>query len=77
MQKVIVKMTAKYQATIPKEIRDILHLKIKDHIVYEVLENNTVVLRKAQPLDIDYLNALKHTLNEWDSPEDDEAYKNL
>lgn len=77
MQKLISKLTSKYQATIPKEVRDLLQLHSKDQILYEILEDNTVVIRKATPLDVEYLEALRHTLNEWGSEEDEKAYKNL
>ncbi len=46
-------------------------------IVYELLPDGTVVLRKISDLDLKYLKALNSTLNEWESKEDDEAYKNL
>ena len=71
------RLTSKYQATIPKEIRRHLHLEGGDQIVYELLSDNTVVVRKNTPLDLDYLNALNKTLNEWESDEDEKAYKNL
>lgn len=71
------RLTSKYQATIPKEIRQHLHLEGGDEILYELLPDNTVVVRKASPLDIGYLQALNLTLNEWESDEDEQAYKNL
>ena len=71
------RLTSKYQATIPKEIRQHLHLEQGDEILYELLQDNTVVVRKASPLDFDYLQALNLTLNEWDSQEDEQAYKHL
>ncbi len=71
------RLTSKYQATIPKEIREHLHLKSGDQILYEVLPDNTVIVRKTSPLDINYLQDLNKTMNEWESGEDEEAYKNL
>lgn len=71
------KLTSKFQATIPKEVRKTLRLKAQDQIVYEITEDNEVILRKATPLDLDYLEALNFTLSEWNTVEDDEAYKNL
>jgi bifunctional DNA-binding transcriptional regulator/antitoxin component of YhaV-PrlF toxin-antitoxin module len=70
-------LTSKFQATVPKEIRDILHLTARDQIVYEILDNQTVVVRKASPLDKAYLKGLDLTLNEWNSDEDEAAYKDL
>lgn len=71
------KLTTKYQATIPKAVRQYLHLESGDEVVYELLSDGTVIVRKTSPLDLDYLQALGPTLNEWDSAEDDQAYKNL
>jgi antitoxin PrlF len=71
------RLTSKYQATIPKEIRKHLHLEGGDEILYELLSDNTVIIRKTSPLDLDYLRALNFTMNEWESKEDEQAYKNL
>ncbi len=71
------RLTSKYQATIPQAIREHLHLKSGDQILYELLPDNTVVVRKITPLDLDYLQALETTMNEWESDEDERAYKNL
>lgn len=71
------RLTSKYQATIPKEIRKHLHLKSGDKILYELLPDNTVIVRKTTPLDFEYFSALNSTLSEWESEEDEKAYKNL
>ena len=71
------RLTSKYQATVPKEIRQHLHLESGDRILYEVLPDGTVVLRKTSDLDRDYLEALNGTMNEWLSEEDEQAYKDL
>jgi antitoxin PrlF len=77
MHKYSVKLTSKYQATVPIEIREHLHLKKGDQIVYELLPDETVVVRKISPLDLQYFHALESTLNEWASEDDEQAYKNL
>lgn len=71
------RLTSKYQATIPKEIRKHLHLESGDQVLYELLPDDTVVVRKTSPLDLDYIQALNATMNEWESDEDEKAYKNL
>jgi len=71
------RLTSKYQATIPKEIRKHLHLEGGDEISYELLPDDTVVIRKTVPLDLNYLEALNFTMNEWESDEDEHAYKDL
>ncbi|MBX7066927.1 MAG: type II toxin-antitoxin system PrlF family antitoxin [Parachlamydiales bacterium] len=71
------RLTSKYQATIPKEIRKALHLEKGDKILYELLPDDTVVIRKNHPLDVEYFESLNQTMNEWESEEDEQAYKNL
>ncbi len=70
------KLTQKYQATIPQEIRRLLNLVKGDTISFEIL-NGKVVIKKINPVDIEYTKALESTLSEWDNPEDDEAYNDL
>lgn len=69
-------LTAKAQTTIPREVRDRLKLQPGDRLVYEI-EDDTVRLRKAQPVDLAYLRALQPMLSEWASAEDDDAYADL
>ncbi len=71
------RLTSKYQATIPKEIREHLHLESGDQILYELLPDNSVMIRKTYPIDFEYLESLNKTLSEWESDEDEQAYKNL
>ncbi|MFH1832502.1 MAG: type II toxin-antitoxin system PrlF family antitoxin [bacterium] len=71
------KLTIKYQATIPKEVRSVLDVKPGDRIVFEVLPDKSVVLRKEQQFDPDYLRSLSSTLSEWDGECDEEDYKDL
>ena len=72
------KLTSKNQATIPKEIRDILNVKSGDRILFEVVEDGEeVVIRKASPIDKEYAKALSGTLEEWDSKYDEDAYRDL
>jgi antitoxin PrlF len=71
------RLTSKFQATIPLKIRKHLHLKAKDEIVYELLSDGTVVVRKITPLDLKYLKSIESTLTEWDSEDDERAYKHL
>lgn len=71
------KLTSKFQATVPKEVREILSLTSKDQIIYEILDDQTVLVRKASPLDKAYLKGIDQTLEEWNSDDDEKAYKNL
>ncbi|MBV5309579.1 AbrB/MazE/SpoVT family DNA-binding domain-containing protein [Chromatium okenii] len=70
------KITAKGQTTIPQEIRALLNVKPGDRIVWEA-NNGSVQVRRAEPLDMDYLHALEGTLSEWASAADEVAYRDL
>jgi AbrB family looped-hinge helix DNA binding protein len=76
MQTTTSKLTSKYQATIPEPIRRVLHLNAGDTIAFDI-DNNQIRLRKAQPIDLAFAQALDGTLNEWQSDEDEEAYRDL
>jgi len=71
------RLSPKGQTTLPKRVREALGLRPGDHLLYEVGEDGTVRIRKAEPLDLEGLRALEATLSEWASPEDEEAYRGL
>ena len=73
---IISKVTTKYQATIPQEIREFLGVKQGDAVAYEI-EGGEVKLRRASPLDLAYHGAVAATLTEWNSKADDDAYRDL
>ena len=72
----ISRLTKKYQATIPREVREALGLGHGDQVVFEV-QGETAILRKAQPIDLQFLKGVESTLGEWLSQEDEEAYRDL
>ncbi len=70
-------LTMKYQATIPKQVREVLQLAAGDRIEFLIDPRLGVRVRKAPPKDPE-LKALEATLApEWDSNEDDAAYAGL
>jgi len=71
------KLTSKYQTTIPAAVRDALVLEKGDSIVFEVGDHGVVVLRKGVPFDVAFVDAVQSQLTEWDSAEDDKAYRDL
>jgi len=73
----IAKVTAKGQTTIPREVRAALHVKPGDFIVWEATAEGTATVRRAQPLDLEYLRAVEGTLSEWAGEADEEAYREL
>jgi len=70
------RLSSKGQVTIPVEVREKLHLEPGDTVIYEV-EDERAVLRRAEPFDLAYHAALSDTLEEWASPEDEEAFRDL
>jgi AbrB family looped-hinge helix DNA binding protein len=70
------RLTVKGQVTVPKAIRDKLHLEPGDVLGYEV-EGDEMRVRKVQRFDRAWHHALSDTLEEWNSPEDDEAFRDL
>lgn len=71
------KLTSKFQTTIPKDIRDKLNLKSGDTIVFKIVDDKTIVIKKAKNFDKEYLKATQNTLSEWESDEDEQAFKHL
>lgn len=70
------KLSSKGQVTIPAEVRERLHLEPGDVVVYEV-EADRVTLRRGEPFDLAFHAALSATVDEWASPEDEEAFGDL
>ena len=70
------RITAQGQTTIPKAVRDAVHLEEGDLLSFEV-EGDHLVVRKVAPTDNHYLQGLSGTLTEWTSPEDEEAWRDL
>ena len=76
MQTTTSKLTSKYQATIPKPVRKILDLKAGDAIAFDI-EDDHVLIRRAQPIDFAFAKSLEGTLSEWQSESDEEVYHDL
>ncbi len=70
-------LTEKNTAEIPKEIRESLQLEAGDAIFFQVLDGNSVVIKKAKSLNNEYLESVQSTLSEWNSEQDEEAFEHL
>ena len=70
------KLSAKNQVTIPRKVRERLGAKPGDLIAYEI-KNDVVKLRRLEPFDAAFHAALSTTMDEWATPEDDEAFRDL
>ncbi len=75
--RVVGKITAKGQTTIPRDVRAALDVAAGDLIAWEVSEGGTATVRRVQPFDVEYLRALEGTLSEWAGAADEEAYRDL
>ena len=76
MARQLAKITSKGQMTIPKAARDAVRLAEGDWVVVEVAGDRLVV--RKLPGDRDpYLVGLEATLQEWNSPEDEAAFRDL
>lgn len=73
----IAKLSSKGQVTVPAEVRKTLNLKTGDALAWEIQEDGKISVRRVEPVDVDYLSSLSGTLSEWNSAEDDEAYRDL
>ncbi len=64
------------QAALPEPVMKALNLHEGDAIVFEI-DQASVHLRKAPPIDTVFTKALQDTLSEWTSAADNEAYADL
>ena len=73
----LARVTAKGQATIPKRIRDAAHIREGDMLAFDLDSNNRITIKRIDtPIDIEQA-ALQETLTEWNSPQDEEAWRDL
>jgi AbrB family looped-hinge helix DNA binding protein len=72
----ISKVTTKYQATIPQEVREFLGVRQGDAVQY-LIERGEVKLRRVTTPDLAYLAAVEKTRTEWDSAADNDAFRDL
>lgn len=69
-------ITRRGQTTIPKRIREAANLHVGDVISFEI-EDDHLVVRKVTPGQDNYLKSLSKVLDEWSSPEDEHAWRDL
>ncbi len=74
--KVVTKLTAKAQTTIPRQVRDVLQVGPGDSVVFTI-QGETVTLGRAEKLDPRFLKLATEGFADWSSPEADDAFGNL
>jgi AbrB family looped-hinge helix DNA binding protein len=75
----VTRLTVKHQTTIPAEVRRALGIKAGDHVEFTV-EGERVTLRKAESRlsdEVAFRLMQAHAMRDWDTPEDDEAFRDL
>ena len=72
----LARITARGQATIPKRVRDAAGLAAGDLLSFEV-QSDHLVVRKLPTADDAYLQGVSGMLDEWNSPEDEAAWRDL
>ena len=70
------RLSGEGQVTLPSEVRSSLKLGAGDLVGYEI-RGEEVVLKRVEPFDAVFHAALSSTLEEWSSPEDEEAFRDL
>ena len=73
---ILAKITSKGQVTVPKAVRQKLQLAAGDTLAYDI-EGDSVRIRKVKSFDLGWHQAVTGTLEEWTTPEDDEAFGGL
>ena len=77
MKKMLSKITSKGQTTIPASVRKKLGLRTGDLVEFKVAKGGAVTLAKADRLDAAFLKLAEETFADWNSKEDDEAFRDL
>ncbi len=72
----ISRVSSKGQMTIPKRVRDAARLAEGDVVAF-VVEADRVILRKIPSGRDDYLVGVEGSLSEWNSAEDEHAWRDL
>ena len=71
----LARIGARGQTTIPKRVRVAANLHAGDTLAFEVQPDHLVV--RKMPVAQDAYQGLAHTLDEWNSPEDEAAWRDL
>jgi antitoxin PrlF len=75
----VTRLTTKHQTTVPLEVRRALGLEAGDRVEFRV-EGTSVTLHKVKRQLTDALVfrlVQTHAMRDWDTPEDDEAFRDF
>jgi antitoxin PrlF len=71
------KVTVKYQASIPKTIRNILGIKSGDLVGFKEEGGKVSIYKVDSKTDKDYLKLVSSNFKEWNSKNDEEQFEYL
>jgi antitoxin PrlF len=71
------KLTTKGQTTIPSRIRKALRIEPGDTVVFTLEDDGKVSLRRAEKFDAGFLKLASDSFAEWNTPEADDAFRDL
>ncbi|MBF0471840.1 MAG: AbrB/MazE/SpoVT family DNA-binding domain-containing protein [Gammaproteobacteria bacterium] len=63
--------------TLPSQLCEALHIHAGDLLQWQLNDSGSAVVKPIQQSDHAYLAAVSDTLDEWNSPEDEEAWRDL
>ena len=72
----LARITSKGQMTVSKRVRDAAKLACGDAVVFVVVDDR-VAIRKVQTEADAYLRSVQGTMTEWNSAENEDAWKDL
>lgn len=74
----LTRLTAKHQITVPRHVRQLLGIKAGDYVEF-VVRGDKASLRKTTRVPDEVLLQFvqSHAMRDWDTPEDDEAFRDL
>ena len=72
----VARVTAQGRTTIPKRVREAVNLNAGDLLLFEV-RSDRLVVRKLPAVADAYLQGVSRALDEWKSPEDEAAWRDL
>lgn len=73
---IVAKLAAGHNDTVPAEVRCFLDLGKGDSVVSRI-EDGRVTVRKAMPMNVEYLQSLENALCEWVPESNEEACRSL
>ena len=73
----ISKLSSKSQITLPKKVREAAGLHPGDAVIYEVQKNGVIEIKRIDPFDVSFHAALSKTMDEWTTPQDEAAFRDL